>query len=252
MTPPTALSDFFELITPLTESERHSLHGLAVHPRSYTKKTAIFNEGEPATELSLVEGGICFTNRHLEDGSHQIIDIHFPGEIIGLGEFSKSRHHSGLVAMTDTRLLHYNRMDVIHLVSQSPRLMRLLLDMISRGYALLNDRMIGMARYGAKQRVANLLLEVFWRSAGYPPGRLRASWSSEHDGASSLRVHIPQNVIADTLGLSVVHVSRILSVLKVDGLIGSSGRAIILLDVSGLGEVAGWESHKPRGRGLLA
>lgn len=247
----------FEDANSLSAWERQQLVELSSERLVCMKDEVILREGEPAHGLFVVERGLCYTQRFLEDGSRQIIDVHFPGEIIGLDQLSQSLHLSGLAAMTDTALFVYNKLSVMHLFTGSPALARLLLNMVSQGQAILTERIVGLSRYAAPRRVAHFLLEILHRG-GYanPIGvrSLRPIAAEEAQEAnkglqSQLTFRIPHNVIADTLGLSIVHVSRVLRQLREMNLVSTHGNAITLTDVDGLRAVAG-ANPAPRQRAM--
>lgn len=247
MVSPTGLHACFEHIGTLPEHERQQLSALASRRLTWARNDVILREGQPADGLFVVEKGLCFTQRHLEDGSRQIIDIHFPGEIIGLDQLSQPHHLSGLTAMTDTSLVAYNKLSVMQVFTGSPELARLLLDMVSQGQAILTERIVGLSRHSALRRVAHFLLEVLHRG-GYANSigvlsfrKIPQHHADETNKAlqSPLTFHIPQNVIADTLGLSIVHVSRVIRQLRERQMVTTQDKGITLTDVDGLRAIAG-------------
>lgn len=247
MTPQTGLYACFKDADTLPAHEKQQLVDLTSERMVWAKDKVILREGEPAHGLFVVDEGLCYTQRFLEDGTRQIIDVHFPGEIIGLDQLSQPLHLSGLATMTDTALLVYNKVSVMHLFTESPALARLLLNMVSRGQAILTKRLVGLARHGAPRRIAHFLLEILHRG-GYanPIGvrTLRRIVKGEADQSnrslqSPLTFRIPQNVIADTLGISIVHVSRVLRQLRELNLVSTQGNAITLTNVDGLRALAG-------------
>ncbi|SFR43921.1 cAMP-binding domain of CRP or a regulatory subunit of cAMP-dependent protein kinases [Marinobacter daqiaonensis] len=246
MTAPRNITECLVGIASLSECDRKLLQTLEPERCHYPRNSVVFRQGDPSDQLLVVESGQSFTCRYLEDGRRQIIDIHFPGDVIGLDELSQPHHLSDLTTMTDASFLHYDKAEVITLFAWSPGLSLLLFQVVSRGQALLKERMVGLTRHCALQRVAHFLLEVRLRAfRGDIPGAQitvedRVGYDTRLKPPTVLR--IPHNVIADALGLSIVHVSRILAQLREKGLIGSSGHAITLVDLNGLKTVAGWHT----------
>lgn len=233
----------------LQEEERQQLVDLASERLTCARDDVILREGEPSNGLFVVEDGLCFTQRFLEDGTRQIIDIHFPGEIIGLDQLSQPHHRNGLAALTDAALVAYDKLSVMKLFTGSPALAHLLLNMVSHGQAILTERIVGLSRHGALRRVAHLLLEILYRGGYANPIGVRSlkklseeeSEQATRDLQSPLTFRIPQTVIADTLGLSFVHVSRVLRQLREKELISTHGHGITLIDVDGLKGIAGMD-----------
>lgn len=243
----TGLYAYFKHADSIQEHERQQLAELASERLTCTRDDVILREGEPANGLFVVEEGLCYTQRFLEDGTRQIIDIHFPGEIIGLDQLSQPRHLSGLTALTDAALYAYDKFAVMQLFTGSPGLARLLLNMVSHGQAVLTERIVSLSRHDALKRVAHLLLEILHRGGDSNPlggGSLCRISEDQAEKANRtlqppLTFRIPQTVIADTLGLSFVHVSRVLRQLRERELISTRGHGITLMNVDGLREIAG-------------
>lgn len=234
-------------ISKITEAERFLLNGIKPHRLSYEKDSVVFREGEPATSFLLVMKGICFTHRHLLDGSRQIIDLYFPGDVVALGELSRNCHASGLTTYSYAEILAYDKGEIKDRFSQSPHLSQLFINLISHEQANLTERLVGLSRHCAKQRVAYFLLEVHSRSAraiegsfGSDISALSRTWPwASFTGMGNL-VGVPQTLIADALGLSIVHVNRVLRWFRELGYLRTRSQGIELLDIDALKEVAGW------------
>lgn len=240
-----ALARDFGEISELTEADRFLLNGIKPQRLSFEKDSVVFREGEPASSFLLVKEGICFNHRHLEDGNRQIIDLYFPGEVAVLGELSRECHVSGLTTFSRSEILAYDKAEIKDRFSQSPRLSRLFIELISQAQAHLTERLVGVSRYCAKQRVAYFLLEVHSRSAraidlvsGSAITTVPLPWAKAA-GKGNL-VGVPQVLIADALGLSIVHVNRVLRRFKEAGYIRTRSQGIELLDIDGLEKIAGW------------
>lgn len=222
-----------------------------LHPQmlDFGKGSVVFREGEPANHFLVVEKGICFTHRHLEDGSRQIIDFYFPKEVVALGELSKTHHAAGLMTLSETLLAAYDKDEITEEFSRSSELSRLFINMISEEQANLTERLVGLTRYSARQRVAHFLLEVDFRQkrSGEPNAREHHDKSERATQLNQSKnlVKIPQVMIADSLGLSIVHVNRILRQLREEGCIATRGHGVELLHMKALKEIAGWPEGEP-------
>lgn len=244
-------SDFFEYGALLSERELLIVNGLDRCTARYPKNSIVFREDEPSEHFYMVEEGVCFTHRHLEEGSRQIIDIYFPGEIVALDEFSRSDHGSGLTTLSDSVLTAYDKTEVTQVFCQSSVLSRLLINMISREHAILTERLVGLARYCARQRTANFLLEIRHRIERskrvrqHGPNRTAGKVQDIREPTRQAPdvVRLPQAVIADALGLSAVHVNRVLGQFRDEGYIDLSQPGITLIDLEGLDGIAGLNSR---------
>lgn len=246
-----ALAGNVECVTELSEAEQLILSEIEPQRIHCDKGSVVFREGEPAHSFLLVEHGICFNHRHLEDGSRQIIDLYFPGEMVALGELSSAYHSSGLTAFSDAVILGYDKAEIKERFSRSPSLSRLFIELMSQEQANLTERLVGVSRHCARQRVAHFLLEVHFRSSRAMNFNSRVPRPSifeigQPENGRSALVSIPQVLIADALGLSVVHVNRVLRQFRQEALTQTQCHGIEILDLEGLKSVAGWLSAAPR------
>ena len=118
---------------------------------------------------------------------------------------------------------------------------------IARGISLLRfceerrllDHMVRLGSQPALQRVAGFLLELFQRCRliGYV-------------SAGSFVMPLTQEMLGSALGLSVVHINRVVRQLKADHLIDLHGGIVKVLNVTGLARVADLpdeeEAREPR------
>ena len=149
----------------------------------------------PEKQLIIVSGWACEL-RILPDGRRQIFSFLLPGDAIeahGAGSVGAC----GVVALT--------RLEVVNRGAQ------LTVDSAGRDAALqreqrLYDHLMRMGRLSAKERVIHLLLELHERleRVGLVHGE-------------TFKIPLTQEVFADALGLSVVHINRTLKGLRKEG-----------------------------------
>ena len=93
--------------------------------------------------------------------------------------------------------------------------------------ATLREWLVNVGRRSADERIAHLMCELLLR--------LRAVGRTAGDGYA---LPITQEDLADTTGLTSVHVNRMLGTLKQRGLIELSGRQLQIVDLAGLEALA--------------
>jgi CRP-like cAMP-binding protein len=102
------------------------------------------------------------------------------------------------------------------------------LQSLHEGYLL--NHLVRLGRQTAYERVAHLLLELSQRSAAVGLA----------DGASS-PLPLTQEILADALGLSIVHINRTLQQLRRDGLLDVRGSSLRLLDARQLMTISDYQ-----------
>ncbi len=212
------------------------------------KSEALFSEGDPAEHVYVVKSGLCFSFRYHEDGRRQIIDMAFPGDIVGLEALTQAQFGNGLLALTNAELVSYPVDEFTRQCYAEPALSRALVECIAREQAILTQRLVGVAHSSAGQRIAHFLLEIRARameSGRYQPLTGDAAHKPLVKPNGDFNIRLPQAVIADALGLSIVHVSRTLGKLKEQELIEDSPTGLRYRNLDGLKEVALWEGISP-------
>lgn len=92
---------------------------------------------------------------------------------------------------------------------------------------MLHERIVSLGRRDARERIAFLLCELLWRydAMGLAEGK-------------EYSLPLTQTELGDVVGLSSVHVNRVLGEFRAQGLILMEHRMLKVLDVEGLQEVA--------------
>jgi CRP/FNR family transcriptional regulator len=168
--------------------------------------TTLFREGEPSLHLYTIATGAVKLYKLLPDGRRQITAFLVPGDFFGLPVGGVYAYTAETLSPVMLCRFPWRRLEV--LFEELPKLEKKLLGALTRELAAAQEQILLLGRKTARERIASFLVDL-WR-------RLSAG-----DGASPL-VPLPMNRsdIADFLGLTIETVSRTLSGLKREGLIG--------------------------------
>ena len=164
-------------------------------------------------QIVIVSGWIAET-RILPDGRRQIFAFLLPGDIATV---SAETHvgSRGLVALTNVEIADASALTA---GDQSDRVSNSLADAIRQREERLFDQIVRIGRLTAKERVLNLLLELYERLDAI--GLVKEN---------TFRIPLTQEVFADALGLSVVHINRTLPQLRREGML-TVGRGTVTLN----------------------
>ena len=142
----------------------------------------------------------------LSDGRRQVTSLFLPGERVMPSPFPRGRGASTLLAITALELRYEEALGV----EEELALLSAELDRYLMQWFRAVVRLGSMTAY---EKTANLLVEIVERTSG----------------ADSIEFPLTQELLADLLGLSQVHVNRTLQQLRRDGVIElQSGRLTIL------------------------
>jgi len=174
----------------------------------------------------LVVSGWAANVYRLPDGRRQILQIFLPGDVLGASQLRSDRGALALTGVTtsDARPL------AAAIRARAPEHAALCAAwdraQADREQQLL-DHIVRLGRLSAVERTANLLIELLdrHRRARLSEGR-RMAWPLTQDG------------LADVLGLSVVHVNRVLQQLRHKGLIVLRAGQLVVCNAAGLAATA--------------
>jgi CRP/FNR family nitrogen fixation transcriptional regulator len=185
--------------------------GVVATEFSYRKDEEIYGEDEPAEYVYQIVRGAVRTYKLLSDGRRQIGTFHLPGDIFGLE--SGNNHRLAAEAIIDTTVRLVKRSSLEQAAGVDVRVARKLWSMTAGELRHAEDHMLLLGRKSAMERVANFLLEMDRRLAV----------------AGMMALPMCRRDIGDYLGLTLETVSRALSQLHGEGVLGFSGARQIVL-----------------------
>lgn len=222
-------------LSQLSEEDLRLLYSLARFIRLHPPRTEIWTGMKPTAPRLLVSGWAC-RHRLLGDGRRQIINFILPGDSIGNLEELALPSDTSSMALTNatsvdaTSLTHAaaSGHSAHHGLTRAIRLLAL------HETALMSDHIVRLGRQTAYERMVHLMLEFHHR--------LQVAGLGTSD---SFGMPLTQEVLADSLGLSVVHVNRTLQQVRRDGLLEIRAGQVKILDLKLMQAVADWMSIAP-------
>ena len=190
---------------------------------------------EVVDTLFIIESGWALRTRFLEDGRRQVINVMIAGDYFDLMALVGAKSDHSVHAATDVTVRTFRGEDFLNMVYRSNRLASAFWWVTVREESVLRQQIVRIGRMSAQERIANFILELNRRQD--------ISMDTREDFVT---LPIPQAVLADALGLSIVHVSRSLTAMKSRGLIRANRQGVTIDDRSGLTELAGFEPSHPK------
>jgi CRP/FNR family transcriptional regulator len=192
--------------------------------RTLAAGEVLFREGDPRDCVYRVEAGALCLFKLRADGSEDVIEFAFPGDLVGLGYLDT--HATGALASIETQLSCLPRTGVDPAAERTPRSRARLTASIDREVALLTQSLAQTARPDDARRIAALFVTLSRYNAyeGRDPALITDS--------------LKCGVVAGYLDMSVDHLARELAGLEARGLIEPSPRGLVLKDLDGLERLA--------------
>jgi CRP-like cAMP-binding protein len=201
------------------------------NPRDYTAKQDMIREGDrPGPVFVILEGWAC-RYKILPSGTRQIMAFLLPGDACDVHVNILSEMDHSLQAITNARvaLIPGDEMDAM--MNSSPRIANAMYKAQLIDEGTLRSWIVSMGRRSSLERVAHLMCELYLRSV-------------ETDGAGDqVALPISQVVLADAMGMTPVHVNRVLRSLRLAGAMSLARGELTVLDPLKLVKIAGFDEN---------
>ena len=210
----------------ITDAEFDALKALSISERTFNSGQDIIKKGETPDEVLIVKAGWAARYISLPDGRSQIVNFMLPGDMYDLQAFLVEESDHSIVAITKVSLFAISRRNFIQIFSQPNKLGLAFWWATLQEEAILREQVVRNGRRNAQERVAHLLLELHRRTIVIGEG-----------DSKEFRLPVSQVLIADAVGLSFVHVSRVLGKFVKDGMIEKKKDLVIITDRDALIEL---------------
>lgn len=226
-----ALARKLDGFAPLTEQDRAALVGLSGYAQPVERHTVLLEQEGVADYALIVFAGFAGRYKRRMSGRRHIIAYLVPGDLCDRGALHGYPLSHGIETLTRCRIAKVPRAAYLDLLGDHPRIKLALQHARLAEEATAHEWMASIGMRSGLERMAHLLCELLERLGSI--GRIS-------DGQFDLP--LTQVDLADTLGLSSVHVNRLLQTLRRDGLIALRQRRVRILAPRRLCELAEFEA----------
>lgn len=215
----------------LSQEELEGLVQMQSAPVPVEQGVELLHQGENGQIAYVLQSGWGCSFKILRDGARQIITFPIPGDLIGLrGVLLKTSDHAFSV-ITDAQVCRISVARLTSLLEEFPRLGTAIMWATSRDEAITVEHLASIGRRTSLERTAHFFLELRDRLQ-----LVGLATDTEYDCPLS------QYVIADVLGLSAIHVNRVLRQLRELELLTFQDHTVTFHDAAGLAELAGYDA----------
>lgn len=223
----SALAYKLGAFTKLSAEDRTALAGLGRDTCLVDPRRDVIAEGDRASHVHLVLDGWACRYKSLPNGKRQIVGLCIAGDFCDFNAYSlKSLDHS-IGAITRLRVARITPEQMDTLIAGHPRVGHALWWQELVEKAIEHEWALNLGQRNAYERLAHLLIELY----------LRLKTVNLAEGG---RCDFPptQNDLADTTGLTAVHVNRMIQQLRTDGLIELERKQLQIVDIGRLMDAA--------------
>jgi CRP-like cAMP-binding protein len=212
--------------SPLSSADRQALLSLPHNVRRLSANGHVIRDGDPADFCALLLSGFAFRYKITGQGGRQIISLHIASEFLDLQHSFLGVADTGVQTLTECEVAMIPAAALQELVLANAAVGRALWMDTLIDASIFREWVVNVGRRDSRARVAHLLCEFSLRLEA-------AGMAHNH------RYELPmtQEQLADAVGLTSVHVNRVLRQLEEDGLIDRNRRAITITDWARLRDV---------------
>lgn len=192
----------------LTPAEVAVLEGIHKRRRKFVAGRDLVHQGQSDQAAYILAAGWACSYKILQNGERQIVDFQIPGDFLGLRSVLLHVSDHNIEPITNIEVTEVMASDLLEAFSRTPRLAAAVLWAASRDEAMVVEHLIDIGRRNGPERVAHFLLELGSRLQLVKMG-----------GKAGYACPLTQYLLADALGLSAVHVNRVLRQLREAGLV---------------------------------
>jgi CRP-like cAMP-binding protein len=219
-----------ESIFTLTDDERQTLETLPMQVVALKENQDIVRVGDRPSRSCLILSGITCTYKLTGDGKRQIQAFNIPGDIPDLQSLHLEVLDNSLGTLTPCSVGFITHEVLDKLCERHYRIAKAFWRETLIDGAIFREWMTSIGQREAYPRIAHLLCEMMVRLAAVGLAN-----------GSSCHWPITQAEVGDALGITTVHVNRVLQEMRADGLIELKGERLTIPDWDKLKEAGDFD-----------
>jgi len=218
-------------IVDLSDDDMRAIDGMCAETRDVKDRTDIIREGDKPEHVHLILEGWAYRYQLLKDGSRHITAFLIPGDFCDMhvAILGAMDHNIGTLTPTTVAYVPHKAIDAL---LDRPRVARALWWATLVDEAVLRAWLVNIGQRSAFHRISHLICEM----------HLRMQQVGLTDG-NDFDLPLTQEELADAMGLTPVHVNRVLRRLKKEGLIVYKRSEMSITDVAKLRKLSGFDGR---------
>lgn len=186
---------------------------------SFKHGEAIYNKGNHANYIFLIENGVVKNHKLDEYGKELITALHKNGDFFGYSSFSNNNpYHESATAVNDTTVYAISKEELKEILENNHNITLELIELLTDNISEIKNQLLQMAYGSVRKKTASTILQFAKKLKAKPEGSIKISRSD----------------LASVAGIAPESLIRTLSGFKKEGLIEIEGRNIKLLQIDKL------------------
>jgi CRP-like cAMP-binding protein len=219
--------------TLLDDGDRRAIRDMQYTARTLDAGTYLVREGDQPEYCCMILSGFAYRHKVTGDGARQIIAIHMTGDFVDLQNSYLEVSDHNVQALTRSEIGFVPRGVIRDMTARLPNLNRAFWTDTLVDASVFREWVMNVGRRASVTRIAHLLCEFALR--------LEAAGLAKSD--HSYELPMTQEQIADAVGLTPVHVNRVLQELGRMGLIEREKRLVQIPDWERLRQIGDFSAR---------
>jgi CRP-like cAMP-binding protein len=190
----------------VAEHRRHGGRLTRATLRHYAAGATIFDSDSQLSRVLFIERGWIISSKTMSNGTRIVTDFFLHGDV--LSSASTTMSHETVHAVSDVSCYEFQGQMSSSGGDGASQLPLILTVELMKRHARIAERLASIGRRDAFGRTGHLLLELAVRAG-----------NSSRPGLDGFECPLKQSEIGDALGLSTVHVNRVLKEMRLSGLL---------------------------------
>jgi len=217
----------------LEASDVQALDALLAFPKSLRAGQILVHENSVADHVYMMVRGMACRYKLLRGGERQILGYLIPGDVCDVHFVTLNKSDHSVVLLGDCEVVKMATYKFKTMLAEHPRIERALSLAALHDIAILREWLVNVGQRDALQKVSHFFCEMAYRLARV----------GQVDEDESFDLPINQMALADTTGLTPVHINRTLQRLRSDGLVKLCQRRLSIVDSDRLAAIAGFDTN---------
>ena len=216
----------------LTVADAAALESATANPRRYVARQDLIREGdEPGPMFVVLEGWVC-RYKVLPSGTRQIMAFLMPGDACDLHIKLLEQMDHSIQAITAASVATITRGQMQAVMRDHPNVASAMYTAQLVDEGIMRAWIVSMGRRSAPERVAHLICELYLRARNIGL-----------TGEGEFALPLSQSVLADALGMTTVHINRVLKELRLAGAMSVKRGSVTIMDPIKLVQIAGFDEN---------
>jgi CRP-like cAMP-binding protein len=220
----------FHALADWSVEEQAAIRSLGARRKRLGAHQQLVRENDAIADVFVVQFGWTCIYKLLPDGGRQVLAFPLPGDIVGVSSLTLGRALIALESISEAEVSPVSAAALLRVRANHPRIARALDWFHARDVAILAEHMVNLGRRSALVRTGHFILEC--------AERLRLLGFDTEGG---FNLPLNQYLLADALGLTSIHLNRVLRQLREADLATLRSGKFIIHDIKALRELAGFD-----------